>query len=267
MLAARGAPSLRDRVVLAGSGCRGASRVRAVSGAEAPQTRDAAAAVEAHLVVRPSQREDWTGSPVRSTGSQVSASRAAPAEARRPACRRARGSAGRGGGRSAARASPGTGTSPRTFPGRSSRSIACSRRPWHPTAPRSARAAPQGSAPLEESRSRIVGALKAELEAWRTRSLADVDVLGLYLDAIALGGGAPGRSSACPHSAWSPFSPTDHPSPAGGGGAPGLERRATSALLDGTALDRAVSREPTGARRQDHAEYDGGPRNRRLRSR
>jgi putative transposase len=28
--------------------------------------------------------------------------------------------------------------------------------------------------------------LKAELEAWRTRSLADLDVFGLYLDAIAL---------------------------------------------------------------------------------
>jgi putative transposase len=43
------------------------------------------------------------------------------------------------------------------------------------------------AAPLSKSAvSRIVGTLKADLEAWRTRSLADVDVFGLYLDAIAL---------------------------------------------------------------------------------
>ena len=43
------------------------------------------------------------------------------------------------------------------------------------------------AAPLSKSAvSRIVGTLKAELEAWRTRSLADLDVLGLYLDALAL---------------------------------------------------------------------------------
>jgi transposase-like protein len=42
-------------------------------------------------------------------------------------------------------------------------------------------------APLSKSAvSRIVGTLKAELEAWRTRSLAALDVLGLYLDAFAL---------------------------------------------------------------------------------
>lgn len=42
-------------------------------------------------------------------------------------------------------------------------------------------------APLSKSAvSRIVGTLKAELEAWRTRSLATLDVLGLYLDAFAL---------------------------------------------------------------------------------
>jgi len=42
-------------------------------------------------------------------------------------------------------------------------------------------------APLSKSAvSRIVGTLKAELEAWRTRSLAGLDVLGLYLDAFAL---------------------------------------------------------------------------------
>jgi putative transposase len=43
------------------------------------------------------------------------------------------------------------------------------------------------AAPLSKSAvSRVVGTLKAELEAWRTRSLAEVDVLGLYLDALAL---------------------------------------------------------------------------------
>jgi len=42
-------------------------------------------------------------------------------------------------------------------------------------------------APLSKSVvSRIVGTLTAELEAWRTRSLADLDLLGLYLDALAL---------------------------------------------------------------------------------
>jgi hypothetical protein len=34
--------------------------------------------------------------------------------------------------------------------------------------------------------SRVVGTLKAEVEAWRTRSLAVLDVLRLYLDAVAL---------------------------------------------------------------------------------
>jgi putative transposase len=43
------------------------------------------------------------------------------------------------------------------------------------------------AAPLSKSAvSRIVGILKAELEAWRTRSLAELDVFGLYLDAIAV---------------------------------------------------------------------------------
>jgi len=43
------------------------------------------------------------------------------------------------------------------------------------------------AAPLSKSAvSRVVSTLKAELEAWRTRSLADLDVLGLYLDALAL---------------------------------------------------------------------------------
>ena len=43
------------------------------------------------------------------------------------------------------------------------------------------------AAPLSKSAvSRIVGTLKADLEAWRTRSLAALDVLGFYLDALAL---------------------------------------------------------------------------------
>jgi putative transposase len=43
------------------------------------------------------------------------------------------------------------------------------------------------AAPLSKSAvSRIVGTLKTELETWRTRSLAELDVLGLYLDALAL---------------------------------------------------------------------------------
>jgi transposase-like protein len=43
------------------------------------------------------------------------------------------------------------------------------------------------AAPLSKSAvSRIVGTLQTELEAWRTRSLAELDVLGLYLDALAL---------------------------------------------------------------------------------
>jgi transposase-like protein len=43
------------------------------------------------------------------------------------------------------------------------------------------------AAPLSKSAvSRIVGTLKAELETWRTRSLAPLDVVGLYLDALAL---------------------------------------------------------------------------------
>ena len=43
------------------------------------------------------------------------------------------------------------------------------------------------AAPLSKSAvSRLVGTLKTELEAWRTRSVAGLDVLGLYLDALAL---------------------------------------------------------------------------------
>jgi Transposase, Mutator family len=43
------------------------------------------------------------------------------------------------------------------------------------------------AAPLSKSAvSRVVGTLKVEPEAWRTRSLTELDVFGLYLDAIAL---------------------------------------------------------------------------------
>jgi putative transposase len=54
-------------------------------------------------------------------------------------------------------------------------------------------------APLSKSAvSRIVATLKTELEAWRTRSLADVDVFGLYLDAIALRVRSAGRVTSVP---------------------------------------------------------------------
>src|SRR5262249_45578558 len=43
------------------------------------------------------------------------------------------------------------------------------------------------AAPLSKSAvSRVVAALKAALETWRTRSLADLDVIYVYLDAFAL---------------------------------------------------------------------------------
>jgi transposase-like protein len=55
------------------------------------------------------------------------------------------------------------------------------------------------AAPLSKSAvSRIVGTLKAELEAWRTRSLADLDVFGLYLDAIALWIRSAGKVTSVP---------------------------------------------------------------------
>jgi len=51
------------------------------------------------------------------------------------------------------------------------------------------------TAPLSKSAvSRVVGTLKTELEAWRTRSLAGLDVLGLYSMPSPCGSGAPGRS-------------------------------------------------------------------------
>ena len=55
------------------------------------------------------------------------------------------------------------------------------------------------AAPLSKSAvSRIVGTLKAELEAWRTRSLAELDVVGLYLDALALRVRSAGRVVSVP---------------------------------------------------------------------
>lgn len=55
------------------------------------------------------------------------------------------------------------------------------------------------AAPLSKSAvSRIVGSLKAELEAWRARSLADLDVFGLYLDAIALRVQSAGKVTSVP---------------------------------------------------------------------
>jgi putative transposase len=55
------------------------------------------------------------------------------------------------------------------------------------------------AAPLSKSAvSRIVGTLKAELETWRTRSLADLDIFGLYLDAIALRVRSAGRVVSLP---------------------------------------------------------------------
>jgi putative transposase len=55
------------------------------------------------------------------------------------------------------------------------------------------------AAPLSKSAvSRIVGTLRAELEAWRTRSLAGLDVFGLYLDAIALRVRSAGKVTSVP---------------------------------------------------------------------
>ena len=55
------------------------------------------------------------------------------------------------------------------------------------------------AAPLSKSAvSRIVGTLKAELEAWRTLSLAELDVFGLYLDAIALRVRSSGKVTSIP---------------------------------------------------------------------
>jgi len=50
------------------------------------------------------------------------------------------------------------------------------------------------AAPLSKSAvSRVVATLKDGLEAWRTRSLADLDVIYVYLDASLCACGVPGR--------------------------------------------------------------------------
>ncbi len=55
------------------------------------------------------------------------------------------------------------------------------------------------AAPLSKSAvSRIVGTLKADLEAWRTRSPAGLAVFGLYLDALALRVRSAGRVVTVP---------------------------------------------------------------------
>lgn len=55
------------------------------------------------------------------------------------------------------------------------------------------------NAPLSKSAvSRIVGTLRADWEAWRTRSLADLDVAYLYLDAIALKVRSAGKVTGLP---------------------------------------------------------------------
>jgi transposase-like protein len=54
------------------------------------------------------------------------------------------------------------------------------------------------AAPLSKSAvSRVVATLKGGLEAWRTRSLADLDVIYVYSMALLCADAAPERSSAC----------------------------------------------------------------------
>ena len=55
------------------------------------------------------------------------------------------------------------------------------------------------NAPLSKSAvSRIIGTLRADWEAWRTQSLADLDVVYMYLDAIALKVRSAGRVTGLP---------------------------------------------------------------------
>jgi hypothetical protein len=64
------------------------------------------------------------------------------------------------------------------------------------------------AAPVSKSAvSRIVGTLKGELEAWRTGSLAELDVFGLYLDAIALRVRSAGKVVSVPVLGLGPFGP------------------------------------------------------------
>src|SRR3989442_6889289 len=65
------------------------------------------------------------------------------------------------------------------------------------------------TAPLSKSAvSRVIATLKDGLEAWRTRSLADLDVIYVYLDGFALRVRSAGRWSACRCWASSASSPT-----------------------------------------------------------
>jgi hypothetical protein len=62
-------------------------------------------------------------------------------------------------------------------------------RPWPAATPPSSRRAPTAahSVPLSKSAvSRVIATLKGGLEAWRTRSLTDLDVIYVYLDGFAL---------------------------------------------------------------------------------
>lgn len=67
-------------------------------------------------------------------------------------------------------------------------------KPWWPPLAPLLKAAPLSKSAV----SRVVGTLKVELEAWRTRSLAELDVFGLYLDAIALRVRSAGRVVSLP---------------------------------------------------------------------
>src|SRR5947209_14805491 len=68
---------------------------------------------------------------------------------------------------------------------------------------------PLKAAPLSKSAvSRVIATLKDGLEAWRTRSLADLDVIYVYLDGFALRVRSAGRWSACRCWASSASSPT-----------------------------------------------------------
>jgi hypothetical protein len=95
------------------------------------------------------------------------------------------------------------------------------------------------AAPLSKSAvSRVVGTLKAELEAWRTRSLAELDVFGLYLDAIALRVRSAGGSSAFPCWQWWPSEPTARNSSSPWSAA--AENRSTHGRGSSTTLSRAA---------------------------
>jgi transposase-like protein len=65
------------------------------------------------------------------------------------------------------------------------------------------------AAPLSKSAvSRVIATLKTGLEAWRTRSLVDLDIICVYLDAFALRVRSAGRCSVYRSSVSSPSCPT-----------------------------------------------------------